>query len=93
MKRKAYIWIMKILMLLSVAITCSLVIFVIGFVLYKGLPNITWKLLSTKPSYLTQIIGILPDILNTFYIVIATLVFVLPLGVGAAIYLTEYATN
>ena len=93
MKRKAYIWIMKILMLLSVAITCSLVIFVIGFVLYKGLPNITWKLLSTKPSYLTQSIGILPDILNTFYIVIATLVFILPLGVGAAIYLTEYATN
>lgn len=93
MKRKAYFWIMKILMLLSVAITCSLVIFVIGFVLYKGLPNITWKLLSTKPSYLTQSIGILPDILNTFYIVIATLVFVLPLGVGAAIYLTEYATN
>lgn len=93
MKRKAYIWIMKILMLLSVAITCSLVIFVIGFVMYKGLPNITWKLLSTKPSYLTQSIGILPDILNTFYIVIATLVFVLPLGVGAAIYLTEYATN
>lgn len=93
MKRKAYIWIIKILMLLSVAITCSLVIFVIGFVLYKGLPNITWKLLSTKPSYLTQSIGILPDILNTFYIVIATLVFVLPLGVGAAIYLTEYATN
>lgn len=93
MKRKAYIWIMKILMLISVTITCSLVIFVIGFVLYKGLPNITWKLLSTKPSYLTQSIGILPDILNTFYIVIATLVFVLPLGVGAAIYLTEYATN
>lgn len=93
MKRKAYIWIMKILMWISVAITCSLVIFVIGFVMYKGLPNITWKLLSTKPSYLTQSIGILPDILNTFYIVIATLVFVLPLGVGAAIYLTEYATN
>ena len=93
MKRKAYIWIMKILMWISVAITCSLVVFVIGFVMYKGLPNITWKLLSTKPSYLTQSIGILPDILNTFYIVIATLVFVLPLGVGAAIYLTEYATN
>lgn len=93
MKRKTYIWIMKILMWISVAITCGLVIFVIGFVLYKGLPNITWKLLTTKPSYLTQSIGILPDILNTLYIVIATLVIVLPLGVGAAIYLTEYATN
>ena len=93
MKRKAYIWIMKIIMWISVAITCGLVIFVIGFVLYKGVPNITWKLLTTKPSYLTKNIGILPDILNTFYIVIATLVVVLPLGVGAAIYLTEYATN
>ena len=93
MKRKAYIWIMKILMWISVAITCGLVIFVIGFVLYNGVPNITWKLLTTKPSYLTKNIGILPDILNTFYIVIATLVVVLPLGVGAAIYLTEYATN
>ena len=93
MKRKAYIWIMKILMWISVAITCGLVIFVIGFVLYKGVPNITWKLLTTKPSYLTKNIGMLPDILNTFYIVIATLVVVLPLGVGAAIYLTEYATN
>ena len=93
MKRKAYIWIMKILMWISVAITCGLVIFVIGFVLYKGVPNITWKLLTTKSSYLTKNIGILPDILNTFYIVIATLVVVLPLGVGAAIYLTEYATN
>lgn len=93
MKRKVYIWIMKILMWISVALTCGLVVFVIGFVLYKGLPNITWKLLTTKPSYLTQNIGILPDILNTFYIVIATLVVVLPLGVGAAIYLTEYATN
>ncbi len=93
MKRKAYIWIMRILMWISVALTCGLVVFVIGFVLYKGLPNITWKLLTTKPSYLTQSIGILPDILNTLYIVIATLVIVLPLGVGAAIYLTEYATN
>lgn len=93
MKRKAYIWIMKILMWISVAITCGLVVFVIGFVLYKGVPNITWKLLTTKPSYLTKNIGILPDILNTFYIVIATLVVVLLLGVGAAIYLTEYATN
>lgn len=49
--------------------------------------------MSTSPSYLDDNIGILPDILNTLYIVIATLVIVLPLGVGAAIYLTEYATN
>ena len=65
----------------------------IGYVLYRGVPNISWKLVSTSPSYLDDNIGILPDILNTLYIVIATLVIVLPLGVGAAIYLTEYATN
>ena len=80
-------------MFLSVALTCGLVLFLIGYVLYKGLPNITWKLLSTSPSYLAGTIGILPDILNTLYIVLATLVFVLPLGVGAAVYLTEYAQN
>ena len=61
--------------------------------LIKGLPNITWELLSTKPSYLRGTVGILPDILNTLYIILTTLMFVLPLGVGAAIYLTEYATN
>ena len=65
----------------------------IVYVLVKGLPNLTWKLLSTAPSYLTGEIGILPDILNTLYIVIATIILVVPLGVGAAIYLTEYAKN
>ncbi|MGN1090337.1 MAG: phosphate ABC transporter permease PstA, partial [Huintestinicola sp.] len=59
----------------------------------KGIPNITWELLSTKPSFISGSIGILPDILNTLYIVLTTLVIVLPLGVGAAIYLTEYAKN
>lgn len=70
-----------------------LVLFLFGYVLIKGIPNITWELLSTKPSYLAGRIGILPDILNTIYIVIATLIVVLPLGVGAAVYLNEYALN
>ena len=91
--RKLYDFIMRLFMFLSVALTCGLVLFLIGYVLYKGLPNISWKLLSTSPSYLADTIGILPDILNTLYIVLATLVFVLPLGVGAAVYLTEYAQN
>ena len=84
---------MKALMWLSAALTCALVLFLIGYILYKGLPNITWKLLSTAPSYLSGSIGILPDILNTLYIVLAALVIVLPLGVGAAVYLTEYAAS
>lgn len=80
-------------MMLCTALTAALVLFLLGYVLVNGLPNISWELLSTKPSYLTERIGILPDILNTLYIVLATLVLVLPLGVGAAVYLTEYAQN
>ena len=91
--RRAYILTMRILMGAAAAITAALVLFLIAYVLVKGLPNVSWTLLSTAPSYLSDRIGILPDLLNTLYIVIATLLIVLPLGVGAAIYLTEYATN
>lgn len=92
-KRKQYEIRMKALMYLSVLLTATLVFFLLVYVFLQGVPNITLELLSTKPSYLTGKIGILPDILNTVYIVIATLLIVLPLGVGAAIYLTEYASN
>ena len=91
--RRAYILTMRILMGAAAIITAALVLFLIVYVLVKGLPNVSWTLLSTAPSYLSDRIGILPDLLNTLYIVIATLLIVLPLGVGAAIYLTEYATN
>ena len=91
--RRAYILAMRILMGAAAVITAALVLFLIAYVLVKGLPSVSWTLLSTAPSYLSDRIGILPDILNTLYIVIATLLIVLPLGVGAAIYLTEYATN
>lgn len=92
-KRNVFIFSMKCMMWLSVGITMALVLCIIGYVFKKGLPNITWELLSTKPSQLRGTIGILPDILNTLYIILSTLVIVLPLGVGAAIYLTEYAKN
>ena len=92
-KRNVYIWGVRILMWLAAGITAALTLFLLGYVLIKGLPNISWELLSTKPSYLRGTVGILPDILNTLYIILTTLLFVLPLGVGAAIYLTEYATN
>ena len=92
-KRRAYGGVMRALMGISVALTCALALFLICYVMYKGVPGISWELLSTKPSYLKGTIGILPDILNTLYIVLATLVIVLPLGVGAAIYLTEYAKS
>lgn len=92
-RRKGYILAMKLFMWLSMGITAALVLFMVGYILLKGIPHITWELLFTKPSYIAGRIGILPDILNTLYIILATLVFVIPLGVGAAIYLTEYAKN
>lgn len=93
MKRRSYINIMRILMAVSAVLTCALVLFLMTYVLAKGIPNISWKLLATGPSYLSEQIGILPDILNTVYLIIATLIIVIPLGVGAAVYLTEYAKN
>lgn len=92
-KRKLYIGAMKAAMYVSTGLTAALVIFLVAYVFIKGVPHISWELLSTKPSYVSGRIGILPDILNTLYIVLATLIFVIPLGVGAAIYLTEYAKN
>jgi len=91
--RKLYDKTLRCLLYLCAFLTCALLVFMIGYIFYRGLPHVTWNLISTKPSYLSDNIGILPDILNTLYIVIATLVIVLPLGVGAAIYLTEYARN
>lgn len=91
--RKAYITFMKSAMILCTLLTSALVLFLVAYILIKGIPNITWELLSTKPSYLSDRIGILPDIMNTLWIVLTTLVIVIPLGVGAAIYLTEYAKN
>ena len=92
-RRRAYITLMKLLMGVAAVLTCALVVGMIGYILGNGIPNITWEMLSTAPSYLANRVGILPDILSTLYIVIATLLIVLPLGVGAAIYLNEYAAN
>lgn len=92
-KRTIYIWTVRALMWIAAGITTALTMFIMGYVLFQGFPNITWELVSTEPSFLTERIGILPDILNTVYMIIATLLLVLPLGVGAAVYLTEYAKN
>ena len=84
---------MRGLMVLCAAVTCALAVFLIVYVLVKGVPNLNWQLLSTKPSYLDGSIGILPDIITTVCTVLTTLLVVLPLGVCAAVYLTEYAAN
>ena len=75
------------------AFTVLLLVGLLGYIFVRGLPEVTWELLSTKPSTLKNTIGILPNLLNTLYIILLTLLIALPLGVGAAIYLTESATN
>ena len=92
-RRRAYDKGLRALLWLCAGITCALLVFLIGYIFCRGLGNITWELLTTQTSYIKDTIGILPNILNTLYIILASMLIVLPLGVGAAIYLTEYATN
>jgi phosphate transport system permease protein len=92
-RRRLYDRTLRALLYLSGVITCALLVLIIGYIFYRGVPHVTWQLLSTQTSYLNDTIGILPNILNTLYLVLLAMVIVLPLGVGAAIYLTEYATN
>ena len=92
-RRKAYNTGMRTLIYIAAAIVVALLVFLLGYILYRGLPNLTWEFLTSEESVVRDIQGIGPAILNTLYVIIATLIVVLPLGVGAAIYLTEYATN
>ena len=92
-RRRLYDNGLRILLWVCAGITCAQLIFLIGYIFYRGLGNISWKLLTSQTSYIKDTIGILPNILNTLYIIVVAMVIVLPLGVGAAIYLTEYATN
>lgn len=92
-RRRAYEIGMRTLIYLAAGLVVALLLFLLGYIFYKGLPNLTWEFLTSEESVLKGVEGILPAIENTIYVVIATLIVVLPLGVGAAIYLTEYATN
>ena len=93
LRRRAWGGMMRVLMVLCAVLTCALAVFLIAYVLVKGVPNLSWELLRTKPSYLDGTIGILPDIISTVCMVLTTLLVVLPVGVCAAVYLTEYAQN
>ena len=92
-RRRAYDLTMRSLVWLSALLTCALLVFLIGYIFYRGAGSVTRDFLTGTTSYLKDTIGILPNILNTLYIVLLAMVIVLPLGVGAAIYLTEYAAN
>ena len=92
-RRRAYNTGMRALIYIAAAMVVALLVFLLGYILYRGVPNLTWGFLTSEESVVRDIQGIGPAILNTIYVIIATLIVVLPLGVGAAIYLTEYATN
>lgn len=91
--RRAGNFLGRLLLRLSAAATAALLLFLVGVILVRGLPHISWTLLTTEESVLNGTVGILPSIVNTLFVVVLTLVIALPLGVGAAIYLTEYAKN
>ena len=84
---------MRVLLYVRAVIICALLVFLIGYILYRGIPNLSWQFLTREESVINDIQGILPAIVNTVYVIVFTLIIVLPLGVGSAIYLTEYATN
>ena len=91
--RRTYEICMRALLYLCAIVTCGLLIFLIGYICYQGIPGISREFLSTAESVLNDTVGILPAICNTLYVILVSLIIVLPLGVGAAIYLTEYARN
>ena len=92
-KRKLWNTAVKAAAYAASILTAGLLVFLIGYIFWRGIPYLSWELISSQTSYIRNTIGILPNIVNTVYIILVAMVIVLPLGVGAAIYLTEYADN
>ncbi|MCD7844104.1 MAG: phosphate ABC transporter permease PstA [Clostridiales bacterium] len=91
--RKAWNTAIKVIIMVCVVITVALLVGLIGYIMVRGLPYITVQLLTTQRSAINGTIGILPNIIFTIYLILTTLVVALPIGIGGAIYLTEYAKN
>ncbi len=64
---------------------------IVSYVTYRGISSISWSFLTTVPSAIKGTFGIAGNIVNTMYIILITLIIAVPFGVGAAIYLNEYA--
>ena len=92
-KRKLWNQAVRVGVYTASLLTAALLVGLIGYILYRGLPNLSWQLVSTQTSYIRDTIGILPNLVNTVYIILVAMAIALPLGVGAAIYLTEYSKN
>lgn len=92
-RRKTGNFIKMVFMYAATTIILLFLAFLIGYILFRGLPNITIQFLTSKPSLVRETIGILPNILNTVYVILMTIIVVLPIGIGSAVYLNEYAKN
>ena len=92
-RRKTGNFIKMAFMCAATTIILLFLAFLIGYILFRGLPNITIQFLTSKPSLVRETIGILPNILNTVYVILMTIIVVLPIGIGSAVYLNEYAKN
>ena len=84
---------LKAALIAAAVITGGILLFLIGIILKRGLPQLSWSFLTTATSYLAGTTGILPNICNTLYLILIAMGVALPLGVGAAVYITEYAEN
>lgn len=83
--------ILKALIYLAAGVAIALLVGIMGYVFVRGLPQVSWQLLSTVQSSLKGTFGILGNIINTIYIIVITLIIAAPIGIGSAIYLNEYA--
>jgi len=90
-KHRPFTYLVRIATVLATVITLAILLGIIGYVLYRGLPNVNWGLLTTVPSFLDETYGVLPIIINTIYMIVLTLLFALPVGIGSALYLSEYS--
>ena len=90
-KHRPFTYLVRIATVLATVITLAILLGIIGYVLYRGLPNVNWGLLTTVPSFLDETYGVLPIIINTLYMIVLTLLFALPVGIGSALYLSEYS--
>ena len=83
--------ILKVLIYLAAGVAIALLVGIMGYVFVRGLPQVSWQLLSTVQSSLKGTFGILGNIINTIYIIVITLIIAAPIGIGSSIYLNEYA--
>lgn len=88
-RNRPFSFLVKILLWLCAFITIGIVVAIIGYILIKGIPNLSLDLFAWE--YNTKNVSMIPALINTFILVVLTLLLALPIGVFSAIYLVEYA--